>query len=331
MAGRILRGPPPRCGPRGRSPAGRPRPGCPSRTSRRSREDEDDAWDDDEEDEETPGQLGLDQIDLSELNPFEDEHPGLLDLSLQAETAPLDEDLVAELEVALLLLPLRVRLEALVAAASLVDDWADPARRPREMPGASPPQARLRSPEAAAAAHSHETLADQHALFHAGAYRDTRLRDRTSAPTWRTVDVDGAAMRVMEAGTGDPLLFLHGWGLSPRTYAAGVTRPTAAGVRVIAPCLPGFGGSDGPPLRHVDMLAYGTRVGRLLDVLGIERPVFVAGHSFRGGVAIQLCDRPTRAGALAHADQLDRRRTRTAGGSGRRVGGCAGLLALSPS
>ena len=39
--------------------------------------------------------------------------------------SPLDEELVAELEVALLLLPLRVRLEALVAASTLVDTWAD--------------------------------------------------------------------------------------------------------------------------------------------------------------------------------------------------------------
>lgn len=118
-------------------------------------------------------------------------------------------------------------------------------------------------------------------------------------PTWRTVDVDGAAVRVMEAGTGDPLLFLHGWGLSPETYAAGVVRLTKAGVKVIAPCLPGFGGSDGPPLRGIDMASYGTRIGRLLDVLEIEKPVFVAGHSFGGGVAIQLATtRPERVRSL---------------------------------
>ncbi len=111
--------------------------------------------------------------------------------------------------------------------------------------------------------------------------------------SWRTVHVDGARVRVLEAGEGDPLLFLHGWGLSPQTYAAGVTRLTAAGVRVIAPCLPGFGGSDGPPLRGIDMPAYAHRVGRLLDVLDIEMPLFVAGHSFGGGVALQLAtDRP---------------------------------------
>ena len=118
-------------------------------------------------------------------------------------------------------------------------------------------------------------------------------------PTWRTVHVDGAAVRVMEAGSGEPLLFLHGWGLSPRAYAAGVTRLTDAGIKVIAPALPGFGGSDGPPLRGVQLSAYAERVGRLLDVLGVEHPVFVVGHSFGGGVAIQLAtDRPERVRSL---------------------------------
>lgn len=118
-------------------------------------------------------------------------------------------------------------------------------------------------------------------------------------PVWRTVDVDGARMRYMESGTGDPLLFLHGWGLTPRSYARGVTRLTAAGVRVIAPCLPGFGGSSGPPLRGIDLHAYAHRIGRLLDVLQIEHPVFVAGHSFGGGVAIRLAtDRPERVRSL---------------------------------
>jgi pimeloyl-ACP methyl ester carboxylesterase len=117
--------------------------------------------------------------------------------------------------------------------------------------------------------------------------------------TWRDVTVDGAKVRVMEAGDGDPLLFLHGWGLSPRSYQDGVTRLTRAGVRVIAPALPGFGGSDGPPLRAIDLPAYAERVGRLLDVLGLEHPVFVAGHSFGGGVALQLAtDRPERVRSL---------------------------------
>ncbi len=121
------------------------------------------------------------------------------------------------------------------------------------------------------------------------------------SPRWRDVLVDGAVVRVMEVGdpAADPLVFLHGWGLSPRCYAEGMSRLTRAGVRVVAPCLPGFGGSDGPPLRGVDLHAYAVRIGRLLDVLGLDTPVFVAGHSFGGGVALQLAtERPERVRSL---------------------------------
>lgn len=140
---------------------------------------------------------------------------------------------------------------------------------------------------------------------------------RTAAqPRWRDVQVDDAVMRVMEAGDpdADPLLFLHGWGLSPRCYADGICRLTAAGVRVIAPCLPGFGGSDGPPLNGIDLPAYAHRVGRLLDVLGVEHPVFVAGHSFGGGVALQLAtERPERVRSLTLINSVG-------GAPGRRTG-----------
>lgn len=97
----------------------------------------------------------------------------------------------------------------------------------------------------------------------------------------------------MEAGTGDPLLFLHGWGLTPRAYAEGVVRLCAAGIRVIAPSLPGFGGSDGPPLRNIELGAYAERVAAAVEALGLSKPAFVVGHSFGGGVALRLAsDRP---------------------------------------
>jgi pimeloyl-ACP methyl ester carboxylesterase len=135
-----------------------------------------------------------------------------------------------------------------------------------------------------------------------------------SRASWRDVSVDGARVQVMEAGTGDPLLFLHGWGLTPRSYARGITRLTGAGVRVIAPCLPGFGGSDPLGLRAVSMQGYAGRIGRLLDVLGIDHPVFVAGHSLGGGIAIQLAtDRPERVRALTLVNSVG-------GAPGRRTG-----------
>jgi pimeloyl-ACP methyl ester carboxylesterase len=142
---------------------------------------------------------------------------------------------------------------------------------------------------------------------------------RSDRTTWRDVEVDGAVVRVMETrpegdGPAEPLLFLHGWGLTPRAYAHGIARLTAGGVRVLAPCLPGFGGSDGPALRDVDMAAYAHRVGRLLDVLGLDHPVFVAGHSFGGGVALQLAvDRPERVRSLTLVNSVG-------GAPGRRSG-----------
>ena len=113
--------------------------------------------------------------------------------------------------------------------------------------------------------------------------------------TWNDVLVDGAVVRVMEAGDplAAPLLFLHGWGLSPACYADGVSRLTAAGVRVIAPCLPGFGGSDPLPLHRAGLADHAHRIARLLEVLGEDGPLFVAGHSLGGGIALQLAtERP---------------------------------------
>jgi pimeloyl-ACP methyl ester carboxylesterase len=131
---------------------------------------------------------------------------------------------------------------------------------------------------------------------------------------WRTVDVDGCHVRVMEAGDGEPLLFLHGWGLTPHTYEKGIQRLTAGGVRVIAPALPGFGGSDGPPLREIDLHAYSLRIARLIDVMALEKPVFIVGHSFGGGVALQLAtERPDLVRSLTLVNTVG-------GAPGRRTG-----------
>jgi pimeloyl-ACP methyl ester carboxylesterase len=132
--------------------------------------------------------------------------------------------------------------------------------------------------------------------------------------SWRTVDVEGCRIRVMEKGDGEPLLFLHGWGRSPRTYEAGISRLTASGVRVIAPALPGFGGSDGPPLRRIGLPAYSRRIAGLIEALDLEGPPFVVGHSFGGGVAIELAtERPDLVRSLTLVNTVG-------GAPGRRTG-----------
>ncbi|HUR14869.1 MAG TPA: hypothetical protein VM097_10305 [Mycobacteriales bacterium] len=122
-----------------------------------------DDWVDEDEDDDTPydddevaGQLDLDVLDL-------ESDPLLLGHAADPVTAWLDEALVSELERDLLLLPMRTRLEALMAASGLVGTWADLLADHEKCLGhlvlvhGDHPEDLV-----------HETLADRHAELHAG-------------------------------------------------------------------------------------------------------------------------------------------------------------------
>ena len=111
-------------------------------------------WDDESgAEDESPGQLPLDEIDLDELVVFDDLAPASL----------LHEDTVAELETALMLLPLRTRLEALVAATTLVHSWCDLMADHEKCLGHLV-LVHGEKPDPA----PHEMLVDRHAMLHAG-------------------------------------------------------------------------------------------------------------------------------------------------------------------
>jgi len=145
-------------------------------------------WEDEDEelyldpfdhDAELPGQLDLDdelevRLDLDlEL----EDHPALLGHAADPLTATLDEDLVQTLERDLLLLPMRVRLEALIAATQLVEEWADLLADHEKCLGHLVLCHGFQvSPDPAAIAH--EALADAHASAHAG--RPDHARERSS-------------------------------------------------------------------------------------------------------------------------------------------------------
>ena len=104
----------------------------------------------------------------------------------------------------------------------------------------------------------------------------------------QTTLVQGRPAYYGVGGDGPPILFLHGWGLGFRAYRRAIRRLTAKGHRVYAPCLPGMGGTADLPWRATETSDYGNWVAAFLDRMELTDPIFVIGHSFGGGVAINL-------------------------------------------
>ena len=105
-----------------------------------------------------------------------------------------------------------------------------------------------------------------------------------------------------ESASGEPLpvVFLHGWALGYRAYQRSIDRLAALGCRVFAPALPGFGGTPDLPRRRFSLTGYADWVDGFLDAVGLDEQVFLVGHSFGGGVAIQTAYRhPERVRSLA--------------------------------
>lgn len=120
---------------------------------------------------------------------------------------------------------------------------------------------------------------------------DARLR-------WHRTTLDGHAAFYGDAGDGPPVVFLHGWGLSARSYAQALPLIAATGARVLAPALPGFGKSE--PLDGEYTFEKLTNwLDELLEHVGIEEPVAMVGHSFGGAVATAMAwHHPQRVRAL---------------------------------
>ncbi len=114
-----------------------------------------------------------------------------------------------------------------------------------------------------------------------------------------SVEVDGHRVRFGVAGTGPSALFLHGWGLRPTGYRRPIEAMARAGCRVVAPALPGFGGTPELPPDQRNFAGLGAWVGRFLDAVEVGDLALVAGHSFGGGVSTAFVDQqPERVASL---------------------------------
>jgi pimeloyl-ACP methyl ester carboxylesterase len=97
----------------------------------------------------------------------------------------------------------------------------------------------------------------------------------------------GLELAYDEAGSGTPLLLVHGWPLD-RTMWAGQLGGLGTYARVLAPDLRGFGGSTVRPPYTIDQ--YADDLVAFLDALGLARAV-VCGLSMGGYVAFSMLRR----------------------------------------
>jgi 3-oxoadipate enol-lactonase len=106
----------------------------------------------------------------------------------------------------------------------------------------------------------------------------------------RLFNVDGVRLACEDAGSGPPIVLLHGFPLDHTMWNAQIEE-LRTHFRVIAPDLRGFGAShlnDGDAENGVGMERYAADVIALLDWLQVSEPVVLAGLSMGGYVAWQV-------------------------------------------
>lgn len=119
----------------------------------------------------------------------------------------------------------------------------------------------------------------------------------------RFVEAKGVVTRILDAGTGVPLIFLHGIGGHLEAYSRNITSH-AEHFRVLAPDLIGHGYSDKPDLAY-EIPVYVEHILQLMDALGVKKANF-SGASLGGWVAAWI--------AAKSPERVDKLVLNTAGG-----------------
>jgi 2-hydroxy-6-oxo-octa-2,4-dienoate hydrolase len=115
-----------------------------------------------------------------------------------------------------------------------------------------------------------------------------------------TVDAGGIKTNYLEAGSGAPVVLIHGSGPGVTAYANWrlVLPVLAERFRVLAPDMAGFGFSERPEKTDYGVDLWVEQLVGFLDALGIDR-ASVVGNSFGGAIALRLAaHHPDRVGKL---------------------------------
>lgn len=106
---------------------------------------------------------------------------------------------------------------------------------------------------------------------------------------YSTVQAGSVRLHVAQAGSGSPLLLVHGFPLDHQMWE-GQLRGLSDRCRIIAPDLRGFGQSE-VTSGAVSMAQYADDLVALLDALSIREPVTFCGLSMGGYIAWQFVER----------------------------------------
>lgn len=104
--------------------------------------------------------------------------------------------------------------------------------------------------------------------------------------SFRFIETNGIRMRIAEAGSDGPLVLLaHGWPESWYSWRHQFGPLVAAGYRVVAPMMRGYGDTDAPPeVEAYDIVHLAGDMVGVLDALGEETAIMV-GHDWGALVA----------------------------------------------
>ncbi len=124
--------------------------------------------------------------------------------------------------------------------------------------------------------------------------------DPRDDPEARWLRLDGREVRLLERGSGPPVVLVHGLGLTAGVWRPHMDRLAGAGYRVLAPDLPGFGHSEGS-LWGLSIAGAAAWLGRLAHRLEVRDAAWV-GHSVGAQQIVRLAVvDPDRVGALVLA------------------------------
>lgn len=103
------------------------------------------------------------------------------------------------------------------------------------------------------------------------------------------IDVDGVRVRYRSAGSGVPVVLVHGLGVSADYWVRNAPIIAASGYRVLAPDLPGFGRTRGPA-EGLDVPAQAEALRRWAAALDLPPAVYL-GHSLSCQAVLELAAR----------------------------------------